>query len=129
MAASSCLANPELCPSTTFNTTVTSSIQMAPPRRLVRRQPLAERIKAYLNPFDFLLWLSEELETSDWESWQKTWGIPLGLALNLTMLIARANVRASGGNGDDDVFGDEEGTSYLGWFVGRALKIRCLDGS
>ena len=94
---------------------------MAPPRRLIRRQPLADRIKGYLNPYDFLLWLSEELETSDWDNWQKTWGTPLGLVLNLTMLIARANVGASGGYDEDDVFGDDEGVSYLEWFVSQAL--------
>ncbi|KAI5301073.1 hypothetical protein KEM56_001994 [Ascosphaera pollenicola] len=41
--------------------------------RLVRRQPFLERLKSYLNPLDFLLWLSEELDTRDWELWVKDW--------------------------------------------------------
>ncbi|KAL5348377.1 hypothetical protein ACLOAV_006859 [Pseudogymnoascus australis] len=36
--------------------------------RLVRRKPLGERLKAYLNPLDFLLYVSEELETSEWDT-------------------------------------------------------------
>lgn len=80
--------------------------------RLVRRRPLSERLKAYFNPLDFWLWLSEEFETSDWESNQAT---PLALGLHFVLLIARAN---SGGsskrNRADDVFGD--GPTGTGWF-------------
>jgi hypothetical protein len=88
-----------------------------PPRRLVRRQPLADRIKAYLNPLDFLLWLSEELDSGDWEQWQRDWSALIGVGLNILMLIARANTgwKRVGG---DDVFGDEvRGPGWLGWFV------------
>ena len=88
-----------------------------PPRRLIRRQPLVERIKAYLSPWDFLLWLSEELESSDWDEWQRDWATPVGLGLNLVMLVARAN---SGGRSSrvDDVFRDmEAGSGWLSWFV------------
>ena len=88
-----------------------------PPRRLIRRQPLLERIKAYFDPWDFLLWLSEELDSSDWDEWQKDWATPAGCALNFVMLIARAN---SGGKTSrvDDVFGDvDTGPGWLSWFV------------
>ena len=90
---------------------------MAP--RLVRRRPLAERIKSYLNPFDFLLWLSEELDSSDLDQWQKEWATPIGLLLNVVFLIARANSGSSTTSTGDDVFGEEIGyTGWLAWFVG-----------
>lgn len=90
---------------------------MAP--RLVRRRPLAERIKSYLNPFDFLLWLSEELDSSDLDQWQKEWATPIGLLLNLVFLIARANSGSSTTRTGDDVFGEDIGyTGWLAWFVG-----------
>ena len=89
-----------------------------PPRRLIRRQPLAERIKAYLDPLDFLLWLSEQFDSEDWDRWQKDWATPVGLGLNFVMLIARANSGGGGRGVVDDVFGDEpSGTGWLGWFV------------
>ncbi|RQM07923.1 hypothetical protein DH86_00000801, partial [Scytalidium sp. 3C] len=77
------------------------------------------RLKAYFNPLDFWLWLSEEFETSDWESNQAT---PLALGLHFVLLIARAN---SGGsskrNRADDVFGD--GPTGTGWFSHLAAMI------
>ncbi|RDW79705.1 hypothetical protein BP6252_04343 [Coleophoma cylindrospora] len=77
--------------------------------RLVRRRPLLERVKAYLNPLDFLLWLSEELETRDWDN--KTAVTPFAFGFHFVFLIARANSRISTG---DDVFGDERsGSSWL----------------
>lgn len=86
--------------------------------RLVRRAPLVERIKASLNPLDFLLWLSEELDSSDWEEFQRSYSIPLGFALNFVFLIARANVSRSRRSGFDDVFGeDSSGSGWLSWFV------------
>lgn len=84
--------------------------------RLIRRRPLVERIKSYLNPADFLLWLSEEFDSSDWDSWQKDWATPIGVGLNLIFLIARANSGTSTRRGDD-VFGDDEGYSWWSWLV------------
>ncbi|KAH7275600.1 hypothetical protein B0J15DRAFT_19605 [Fusarium solani] len=80
--------------------------------RLVRRTPLLERIKSMLNPMDFLLWLSEELETRDWDS--TTAGTQLGLAMNFVFLIARAN---SASSSSDDVFSDDAGTGWLAFFI------------
>jgi hypothetical protein len=81
--------------------------------RLVRRTPLMERVKAMLNPMDFLLWLSEEIETRDWDS--KVVGTQLGLAMNFAFLLARAN---SGSKTTvDDVFGDGAGSGWLTFFV------------
>lgn len=80
--------------------------------RLIRRVPLVERIKGYLDPADFLLWLSEELESRGWDQLEKEWAIPIGFGLNLFFLIARANSRGRTG-GYDDVFGDSR--SAAGW--------------
>lgn len=86
--------------------------------RLIRRRPLAERIQAYLNPLDFLLWLSEELDSSDWDQWQKEWATPIGAALNVVFLIARANSGSGSRTRGDDVFGEDEShTGWLAWFV------------
>ncbi|KAH2860674.1 hypothetical protein KXV67_000989 [Aspergillus fumigatus] len=87
--------------------------------RLVRRQPLAERIRSYLNPLDFLLWLSEEIDANAWDQFEKDWALPLGVVLNLTFLIARANSRSSGTRAIDDVFGDDDGVPWMSWFVCR----------
>lgn len=97
--------------------------------RLIRRQPLAERIKAYLNPADFLLWISEELESHGWDQLEKEWAIPIGFGLNLIFLIARANSRGASGT-YDDVFGDSKSeTGFFAWFVStsqrRSIKDEC----
>ena len=88
--------------------------------RLVRRRPLAERLQAYLNPLDFLLWLSEELDSSDWDQWQKDWATPIGVGLNIVFLIARANSGPSTHRADD-VFADDDGYSWWSWFVSASL--------
>lgn len=102
---------------------------MPRPQRLVRRQPLSERLKAKLNPFDFLLWLSEEIETRDWDS--KSIGIQIGLAANFVFLLARANSGAS--STVDDVFGDSQGASWGSFFVcciyAQAARYRLLIAS
>ncbi|KAI1386337.1 uncharacterized protein F4822DRAFT_409691 [Hypoxylon trugodes] len=80
------------------------------PPRLVRRRPLLERVKAMLNPMDFLLWLSEEIETREWNS--KLVGTQMGVAMNFIFLLARAN--CTGTRAEDPVF--DEG--YMsGWFT------------
>ncbi|KAF5025060.1 hypothetical protein F66182_2862 [Fusarium sp. NRRL 66182] len=81
--------------------------------RLVRRQPLSERIKAAINPMDFLLWLSEELETRDWDS--ANVGTQIGLVMNFVFLLARANSAST--SKSDDVFSDEVGSGWLAFFV------------
>ncbi|KKK17408.1 hypothetical protein P175DRAFT_0558956 [Aspergillus ochraceoroseus IBT 24754] len=85
--------------------------------RLIRRQPLAERIKSYLNPLDFLLWLSEEIDANDWDQFEKNWALPLGVTLNLVFLVARAKSQSSGSQAIDDVFGEDGGSSWLSWFA------------
>lgn len=79
--------------------------------RLIRRKPLVERIKDYLHPGDFLLWLSEEVETRDWDS--KHVATPIALGLHFPLLIARANTGKKANSGDDAVFGEDY--SRTGW--------------
>ncbi|KLJ13236.1 hypothetical protein EMPG_11812 [Blastomyces silverae] len=90
---------------------------------LIRRRPLSERIKSYLNPLDFLLWLSEELVSSDWEQWGKEWAIPFGIGLNVVFLIARANSCSNSSRIEDDVFGDVVETSLLSWFASFVVHL------
>lgn len=94
--------------------------------RLVRRQPLAERIKSYLNPLDFLLWLSEEIDSSDWDQWAKNWALPLGIGLNVVFLVARANSKGNGSQAIDDVFGEEPEVSWLNWFASFIVHMLTL---
>ncbi|KAI9795085.1 MAG: hypothetical protein M1816_000107 [Peltula sp. TS41687] len=98
--------------------------------RLVRRAPLAERIKAYLNPLDFLLWLSEEIDSHDWDEFQRSYSTPIGLALNVVFLIARANSgKTTSRTGLDDVFGEEQGgpsTGWLGWLASFIVHLLTL---
>jgi hypothetical protein len=86
--------------------------------RLVRQKPLMERISAMLNPMDYLLWLSEELETRDWNS--HVVGTQLGLGMNFLLLLCRANIGSSGSKGDD-IFRDDQSAGWLSFFVGGSL--------
>ncbi|KAI1806130.1 hypothetical protein F4811DRAFT_167876 [Daldinia bambusicola] len=87
------------------------------PPRLVRRRPLAERVKAMLNPMDFLLWLSEEIETRDWDS--KLVGTQMGVAMNFAFLLARAN--SGGSRAVDPVFEDGSVSGWFTFFVGTMV--------
>jgi hypothetical protein len=72
-------------------------------------------LQAYLNPYDFLLWLSEEIETREWDD--NSFANPFGAALNFIFLLTRANSGRSR-TGGDDVFGDvNNGSGWLGWLV------------
>jgi hypothetical protein len=84
---------------------------------LVRRRPLLERIQAYLDPWDFLLWLSEELNDDAYEDLLNTWATPIGIALNFLFIIARGASKPGDLRGSDDVFGDIEGKRGSGWFA------------
>lgn len=81
--------------------------------RLVRRAPLSERIKARLDPYDFLLWLAEELNDDAYDDWLNRFGLPIGAGLNVVFILARGGAgRSSGGN---SVFDEDGGSS--GWFA------------
>lgn len=83
--------------------------------RLVRRQTLMQRITAAINPWDFLLWLSEEIETRELDSIAV--GSQVGVVANFLFLLARANLGPSN-SADDDVFGDGSGRGWLSYLVG-----------
>ncbi|KIW66887.1 hypothetical protein PV04_06176 [Phialophora macrospora] len=96
--------------------------------KFVRRQSLAERLKGQLNPYDFLLWLSEELEANGWDQLEKEWATPIGLTLNLIFIIARANTKQKS-TGYDDVFGDIPGVAWTTWlatFIVHFLTLVCV---
>lgn len=94
--------------------------------RLVRRQPLSERIANFFNPWDFLLWVSEEVESSDWAQLEKDWALPLGFGLNFVFLIARANIATRTSWADDDIFGDgSHKLSLFSWAVSSELHKAC----
>lgn len=84
---------------------------------LVRRRPLLERIQAYLDPGDFLLWLSEELNDDAHEDFLNNWATPIGIALNFLFILARGSSNPGDSRGSDDVFGDIDGKRGSGWFV------------
>lgn len=82
--------------------------------RLVRRAPLAERIKAYLDPWDWLMWASEELNSNDWEDFAKSYATPMGIGMNIVYMIAKANAGGSS-TVSDDVFSDRQSSRSSGW--------------
>lgn len=88
---------------------------------VIRRPPLSERIKAFLNPYDLLLWLAEELHESALDEALRGWTTPIGLAANLIFAVTRSKSSATP---DDDLFGDLEGSS--GWFAWFVRAISCL---
>ncbi|KAJ4291693.1 hypothetical protein N0V90_009588 [Kalmusia sp. IMI 367209] len=82
------------------------------PPRLVRKAPLTERIQAYLDVHDWLLWISEELNTNDWEDFAKDYAFIIGFGMNLVYIVAQANTASS-----SDDYGDIlAGTGGSGWF-------------
>jgi len=82
--------------------------------RLVRRAPLSERLKDYLDPHDFILWLAEELNDDSYDEWLQAWSTPIGIGFNVVFILARgASVRTKKDK-IDDVFGDP---GYSGWFA------------
>ena len=88
--------------------------EIMPPQRLVRRKPLSQRLHALMNPMDFYLWLSEEIQTLDWDS--QHFGTKFGLGANFVFLLARANI-VSRRDDVDDVFGDAPAGGPLTWLA------------
>lgn len=90
--------------------------------RLIRQQPLAERLKSYLDLGDWYLWLSEELNDDAYDELLNLWAVPIGVALNIVFIIARGSSRSSRGRARDDVFGDHDarnGSGWLAWVVSK----------
>ena len=76
---------------------------------VVRRAPLSERIKAYFDLSDWLIWISEELNSSDWEEFASAYALYIGFGANLLFVLAQANSGASMALDDDGVFNEVQG--------------------
>ena len=87
--------------------------------RLVRRRPWAERIKDYLNVYDLLIWISEEVETSEYP-WEQ-WAYIAGIFCNFLFMLARANSRYVP---RDDVFEESSAGSFIAAVVRSDLVLR-----
>ena len=70
-----------------------------------------------LNPMDFYLWLSEEIQTFNWDS--KAFGTRFGLVANFVFLLARANA-GDAQEAVDDVFGDAPASGWVSLVVSRS---------
>lgn len=81
-------------------------------RRLVRKESLWSRVKSA--PFDFLLSVSESIETIHWDSLTKSVAVPGGIAATLVLLLCRiavdrsavAGAKSSWSSGGDDIFAE-----------------------
>lgn len=83
---------------------------------VVRKQPFFERLKSQYNIYDWLLWLSEEIESSGWDQLEKEWAFIIGGTLNFLFMIARANVNTRPKH-YDDVFGESRGDGWAATIV------------
>ncbi|POS78551.1 hypothetical protein DHEL01_v203048 [Diaporthe helianthi] len=92
-----------------------------PPRRLIRRRPLWDRIKARFDPWDYALWLSEEIETRNFGS--RSLGNQVGVACNFVFILARVYGSYSAGSDTDDIFNDDETSTSSGWLAWFARSI------
>jgi hypothetical protein len=78
---------------------------------------LSDRIKAILNPAELFLWAWEEVNSHDWEEFDKQWSTALGVGLNFLFIFARINsVASSNGN---DIFEDysRKPSGAFAWIV------------
>lgn len=91
--------------------------------RLVRKAPLAERIKSYLDPSDWALWISEELSSSDWEEFAASYALSIGFGANVAYIVAQANTGASNSYDNDGVFREASGPGWLSWIANIVVLI------
>jgi hypothetical protein len=91
--------------------------------RLVRRAPLAERIKAYIDPSDWLIWISEELNSNDWEDFAQAYAVYIGFGANILFVIAQANSGASNQYDRDNIFQDVPGPGWMKWFMNLLVLV------
>jgi hypothetical protein len=90
-----------------------------------RRTPLRDRIASYIS--DNFLWLSEEINSNDWDEIAEEWSTSIGVILNLIFIIAKANSGRWKSYGEDDVFSQSSrmGSGWLTWIV-SCLQITHL---
>ncbi|KAL6154769.1 hypothetical protein ACJQWK_00733 [Exserohilum turcicum] len=91
--------------------------------RLVRRAPLSERIRAYLDPSDWLIWISEELNSSDWDEFAASYALYLGFGANVLFVLAQANSGAPAASDDDGVFNQVDGPGWIKWILGLVVMV------
>ncbi|KAL6703863.1 hypothetical protein ACN47E_008997 [Coniothyrium glycines] len=91
--------------------------------RLVRRAPLAERIKAYTDPSDWLIWIAEELNSSDWDEFAASYAVYIGFAANLLFVLAQANGGAATSSDDDGVFREVSGPGWIKWMMNLLVLV------
>jgi hypothetical protein len=91
--------------------------------RLVRRAPLSERIQAYLDPSDWLIWISEELNSNDWEDFAQAYAVYIGFGANILFVIAQANSGASTSYDRDNVFKEVSGPGWMKWFMNLLVLV------
>ena len=91
--------------------------------RLVRKAPLSERIKTYLDPSDWALWISEELSSSDWEDFAASYALYIGLGANVAFIVAQANSGASNSFDNDGVFRETSGPGWLSWLANLLVMV------
>ncbi|PVH93621.1 hypothetical protein DM02DRAFT_619159 [Periconia macrospinosa] len=84
--------------------------------RLVRQRPLGERIKSWIDPEDWHIWISDKLDSEDWEDFAKEHSRILGFAMNLVFIIAQANASRSSESDDDVLLGGNGGPGWFAWF-------------
>ncbi|KAF1834061.1 hypothetical protein BDW02DRAFT_353655 [Decorospora gaudefroyi] len=84
---------------------------------LVRRATLAQRIKAYVDPLDWLMCISEELNTSDWQDFASAWAVWIGSGAHLLFIVAQANSGVSTSPDDDGVFSEVQGPGWTKWIM------------
>ncbi|KAJ2897086.1 hypothetical protein MKZ38_004996 [Zalerion maritima] len=88
------------------------------PYRVVRRKSLREKVSAWFNFLDFLIYISEEIETRDWDS--AAVGTRVGLALNLLFFLARAQSSVDD-HTDDDLFSDSPRSGWFSYLVSTVV--------
>lgn len=91
--------------------------------RLVRKAPLSERIKTYLDPSDWALWISEELSSSDWEDFAASYALSIGFGVNVAFIVAQANTGASNSFDNDGVFREASGPGWLSWIANLLVLV------
>lgn len=90
--------------------------------RLVRRDPLSKRLKEYLDPYDFLLWLSELLQDDTYDEWLNGWALFIGIGLNILFIVARWSSASRNGKSNDDAW-EFDSRSGGSWFVSPANDL------
>lgn len=100
------------------------------PPRLVRREPLAERIRTAINPLDQEMAFSTWLSSIDWDGFQNSLATPMGLFLNIAYFIARANSDASGRRrGAEDVLRRSTADRVGGWGAAISYSVCVSSGA